>query len=301
MDWITGIQNAIDYVEAHLDTEIDYDAVARASFSSSHHFQRVFSILCGYTLGEYIRSRRLSLAGTELAEGRGKVIDIAAKYSYDSPDSFCRAFQKFHGITPSQARSDGAVLKSFSRLYVKVSMEGGNVMNYKLEEKKALILTGFKKRFVGSPENMKMQDHEFACTTRLNQYILEGLAHDCDNSYTVLTNFGPDGYDFYYASKLTEASRRDMVEEIGEEMASRFEHITIPAGQYLVCETERCKYPVDLVDDLRRRAVTEWLPSMGYELAGTPEVNVIHWYWEEGNEERNSSRYCEIWLPVVKK
>ena len=301
MDWITGIQNAIDYVEAHLDGEIDYDAVARASFSSTHHFQRVFSILCGYTLGEYIRSRRLSLAGTELAEGGAKVIDVAAKYGYESPDSFCKAFQKFHGITPSQARSGGAVLKSFSPLHVKVSMEGGNVMNYKLEEKKELILTGFKARFSGRPEEMGSQDHEFACSTRLNQYILEGMAHDCDNSYAVLTNFGPDGYDYYYCSKLPEYARRDMVEDIGEEMASRFEHITIPAGLYLVCETERCKYPIDEVDGLRRRAVTEWLPTSGYELTDAPEIHVVHWFWEEGNEKLNNSRYCEVWLPVVKQ
>lgn len=174
-------------------------------------------------------------------------------------------------------------------------------MNYRIEEKPEMILTGFKKRFVGNPDEMKMQDHEFACSTRLNQYILEGLAHDCDTSYTVLTNFSPEGYDFYYCSKLTEASRRDMVEEIGEEMASRFEHITIPAGQYLVCETERCKYPVDEIDELRRKAVTEWLPSSGYQLTDAPEVNVIHWYWQEGNETLNSSRYCELWLPIVKK
>ena len=116
MDWITGIQNAINYIEEHITENLDYEAIARESFSSSFHFQRVFSILCGYTLGEYIRNRRLSLAGTELAEGGAKVIDVAAKYGYESPDSFCKAFQKFHGITPSQARSGGAVLKSFSRL-----------------------------------------------------------------------------------------------------------------------------------------------------------------------------------------
>lgn len=301
MDWITGIQNAINYIEDHLTENIDYEQAARESFSSSYHFQRVFSILCGYTLGEYIRNRRLSLAGTELAAGKEKVIDIAAKYGYESPDSFAKAFQKFHGITPSQARGKGLELKSFSRLSLKITLEGGSIMNYRIENKPEIILTGFKKRFVGSPENMKHQDHEFACATRLNQYILEGLAHDCDTSYTVLTNFSPDGYDFYYAAKLCEASRRDMVEEIGEEFASRFEHIPIPAGQYLVCETERCQYPVDQIDDLRRQAVTEWLPSMGYELSGAPEVNVIHWYWQEGNETLNSSRYCELWLPITKK
>ena len=80
MDWITGMQKAIDYIEANLTEEIDYKKVAAESFSSSYHFQRVFSILCGYTLGEYIRMRRLSLAGAELVNGKEKVIDIALKY-----------------------------------------------------------------------------------------------------------------------------------------------------------------------------------------------------------------------------
>ena len=132
MDWITGIQNAINYIEDHLAEEIDYDRAARESFSSSFHFQRVFSILSGYTLGEYIRNRRLSLAGAELATGKEKVSDIAAKYGYESPDSFAKAFQKFHGITPSQARSGGAVLKNFSRLPLTISVKGGSTMQYRM-------------------------------------------------------------------------------------------------------------------------------------------------------------------------
>ena len=301
MEWIIGIQNAINYIENHLTEELDYEQIAKESFSSSFHFQRVFSILCGYTLGEYIRNRRLTLAGAELANTREKVIDVAYKYGYDSPESFAKAFQKVHGITPSQARGSGVMLKSFSRLSIKVSLEGGSIMNYRIEEKPGMILTGFKKRFIGNPENMNLQDHEFATTTRLKQYILEGLAHDCDNSYTVITNFGPDGYDYYIAAKLCEASRRDMAEEIGKDIAAWYEDISIPAGLYLVCETERCKYPVNEIDGLRKQAVSEWLPTSGYELRDAPEIGVIHWYWEEGNEKLNSSRYCEVWLPIVKK
>ena len=111
MDWITGIQNALDYIEEHLTEDIDYDRVAEQSFSSSYHFQRIFSLLCGFTIGEYIRYRRLSLAGSELASTDIKVIDAALKYGYESPDSFARAFQKFHGITPSAARTSGNVLR----------------------------------------------------------------------------------------------------------------------------------------------------------------------------------------------
>lgn len=227
MDWITGIQNAIDYMEAHITEELDYEEIAKQSFSSSFHFQRVFSILCGYTLGEYIRCRRLSLAGTELASGKGKVIDVAYKYGYDTPESFSRAFQKFHGVTPSQARGSGVQLKSFSRLSIKVSLEGGNVMNYRIEEKPAMLLTGYKRRFCGNPNDRKAQDHYFACETRALQYMLEGMSREFVDIYEVMTNFSPDGYDFFFAKQLPQIVLRDFDEDLGE-MAKEFEHLQIP-------------------------------------------------------------------------
>ncbi len=300
MDWITGIQRAINYIETHLTEEIDYEAVARESFSSGFHFQRVFSILCGYTLGEYIRNRRLTLAGSELATGKGKVIDIAMKYGYDSPDSFAKAFQRFHGIAPSQARGNGASLKSFSRLSIKISLEGGTTMNYRIEEKPAMLLTGYKKRFTGDPNDKQWQDHDFACGNRVLQYILEGMSREHELTYSVLTNFGADGYDFYFAYQLPRWVLEEFDQDLGD-FAKNFEHIQIPAGAYLIVETERCMYPTNLVEELRRKTVSEWLPSSGYELRDAPEINLIHWPFEDGNEEINNSHYVEIWLPIIKK
>lgn len=92
MDWIQGIQRAIDYVEANITEEIDYEEVAKQAYSSSFHFQRIFGILCGFSLGDYIRMRRLSLAGEELSRGSAKIIEVALKYGYDTPESFSRAF-----------------------------------------------------------------------------------------------------------------------------------------------------------------------------------------------------------------
>lgn len=301
MDWISGIQNAINYIEDHITEELDYEEIAKESFSPSFHFQRVFSILCGYTLGEYIRNRRLSLAGAELASSRDKVIDIAYKYGYDSPESFAKAFQKFHGITPSQARGSGAKLKSFSRLSIKVSLEGGRVMNYRIEQKKAMVLTGYKKRFTGTPMKRDAQDHNFTVETRPNQAILQYMAHDVDTSYNVFSNFGDDGYDFHIAANIGAKSRETFEEEMGSEIFNRFELVTIPEAAYLVCETERCMWPCDELDELYRKAVTEWLPSSGYELIGGPEVEVIHWFYRENDDALNSTRYCELWLPIGKK
>lgn len=299
MDWITGIQNAINYIEDHITEDLDYERIARESFSSAFHFQRVFSILCGYTLGEYIRLRRLTLAGMELAQGRMKVIDAASKYGYDNPESFAKAFQKFHGATPSQARN-GVTLKSFSRLSIKVSLEGGNVMNYRIEEKPGMKLTGYKRRFTGSPNDKQEQDHNFACETRLEQIILEGISREHETIYQILTNFDADGYDFYFAYQFPGWALEDL-ELLPADLAARFQHVDVPAGQYLVCETERCKFPTAKMDELRCKAVSEWLPTSDYTLRDAPEIGVIHWFWEEGNEELNNNRFCELWLPIVKK
>lgn len=300
MDWITGIQNAINYIEDHMLEDIDYEEVAKQSYSSSYHFQRVFGILCGYTLGEYIRNRRLSLAGVELQMEKAKVINVAIKYGYDSPDSFTKAFQKFHGITPSAARVDGTALKSFSRLSLKITLEGGTMMTYRIEEKPELVLTGYKRHFTGTPAKRMEQEEKFYVETRINQYALSGLSRDYATTYNVMTDFNDEGYDFHIAACLSKWETENLDKILGEQEKGRFEKIIVPAGLYLVCETERERYPVMQQESLRQKAVSEWLPSSGYQLANAPEVTVSHWFYEPDNDAVNNSRYIELWLPIEK-
>ena len=217
------------------------------------------------------------------------------------PDLPERQRQEYVGLSPSQARGNGAKLKVFSRLSIKITLEGGTTMNYRIEEKKALKLVGYKKRFTGTPMERSYQDHNFTCETRLNQAVLQWMAHDCDTSYCVFSNFGDDGYDYTIASWLGEETSKDLAADFDEEIASRFEDVTVPAGTYLICETPRCKWPCDVLEELYRRAVTELLPSAGYELTEGPEVEVVHWFYRPGDEELNSSRYVELWLPVRKR
>jgi len=99
------------------------------------------------TVGEYIRSRRMTLAAQELSRKDAKVIDVAMKYGYDAPDSFAKAFQKFHGITPSQAKEPGAPLRSFAPLHIKITMEGGTMLEYQIVKKAAFTVVGVKRRF----------------------------------------------------------------------------------------------------------------------------------------------------------
>lgn len=175
-------------------------------------------------------------------------------------------------------------------------------MDYRLEQKKELVLYGYKRRFTGDPKDRNLQDHNFACETRLKQAVLQYAAHDVDTVYSVFSGFSEDGYDCHIASCFSEGQNlTDLADMMGEEAANWFEEITVPAGTYLICETEKCEFPADLADELYRQAVTLWLPSCGYELAEGPEVEMVHWPYKEGDEVVNHSRYLELWLPIVKK
>ena len=303
MDWIIGLQKAIDYIEENLTETIDYESVAAQSFSSSYHFQRVFSILCGFTVGEYIRNRRLSLAGTELATTDAKVIDVALKYGYESPDSFAKAFQKFHGVLPSQARNDGVILKSFSRLVLKFSLEGGTIMNYRIETKQELTLLGYKRRFEGTPydELRYKQEEAFFVTTRAHQWMLKGMTNDKLSNYCVLKDFDDDGYDFYIAVATDSWEREnlynsnvtgiDFMEKFG------FEEIVIPERTYAVFETEKQKMPIPEYFELRKQIATQWLANEEYQMVDAPELAVYHWGIVGGYADRT----IEIWIPIEKK
>lgn len=145
--WAEGIQRAIGYIEDNLTEELNIQDIAGRACVSAFYFQRIFSTLCGLTVGEYVRNRRLSIAAQELSKADAKVIDVALKYGYDSPDSFARAFTKFHGISPSAAKLKGARLKSFAPVKIKLILEGGTMLEYKIVEKAQFTVMGKARSF----------------------------------------------------------------------------------------------------------------------------------------------------------
>ena len=302
MNWMTGLQRAIDYVEEHILEDLDLESIAAQSFSSSYHFQRVFSIVCDMTIGEYVRNRRLSLAGADLARGDVKVIDVAMKYGYDNPDSFARAFQRFHGVLPSQVKAGDATLKSFSKIVLKLSMEGGASMNYRIEEKPEMILTGTKVRFHGEPwgEERAKQEEQWYVTTRGVQWFLRGVAAGGD-IYQLVTNVDGEGYDFYYCHELEKWNREHLFDhavtgvDFVEDLA--LENIVVPKSTYLILEAKSEKNTVhDYQELLKQRVqiITEWMPEMGFELKDAPEIVVMHWM-------PRAERFIQVWLPIEKR
>ncbi len=300
MEWTDGIRNAISYIEAHITENLKYEEIAKQGFSSCFHFQRVFSILCGYTLGEYIRYRRLSLAGQELAEGKERVLDIALKYGYESPDSFTRAFVKFHGITPSEALKQKENLHYYHPLNIKVLIEGGKMVKYRIEEKPDMTLVGYKQRFYGAPLGRQRaeQEKELFVTTRAKQWLLRGAASDYYTDYCVIQNVDDDGYDFYIANELNDWTRENLynrdVTGVDFMESLKLEEIRIPKQTYMILETQRSAQPMEAYIQMRKSLVTEWMPESGYQFADGPELALLHWRTQMGK----SNRYVEIRIPV---
>lgn len=302
MDWFQRIQKAIDYIEENITGNFDYEEVAKRAYSSSYHFQRVFGIMSGFTLGEYIRRRKLTLASNDLLNKNMKIIDVAFKYGYKTSESFSRAFQKFHGILPSQVKS-GCSLKCFSRLSVDVNLIGGTEMKYKIEEKSEMILVGYKKRFTGVPygEERVKQEKAFLTSTRAKQWLLIGASCDYSTDYMVIKNIDDDGYDFYVAYELdgwtrqelfnTKVTGVDFMDKIG------FETIVIHKQTYVIFETEKKKRPIADYTELKKQIVTEWLPTSNYVFTNAPEVVAMHW---RPNGDWDKERYIEIRLPIEK-
>lgn len=291
MNWIQGIQRTIDYIEANITEGIDFEEVARQAYSSSFHFQRVFGILCGYSLGDYIRMRRLSLAGEELSKGNAKIIDMALKYGYDTPESFSRAFTRFHGIAPSEARRNGNV-KTFTPLSVKLILTGGTKMDYRIEKREAFQVVCKRKR-VGKPLSanateeisaMWQQYRADGTTEKLVSYIpknpiMKGLLGICFTSELNAKHF-PYGIG---------------VEYDGRKVDSDLEVVTIPANTYAVF-TCKGKMP-DAFVETYHKIVTEFFPqSTQYEYAENVEFEVY-----PSADTQNPNYQCEIWIAVNEK
>lgn len=142
MDWLSGLNQAVEYMEKNLSGAIRYEDMARMVGCSVYEFSRVFSFVAGVPVSEYIRRRRLTQAAFDLRQGKGKVIDIALKYGYDSPSAFARAFKELHGAAPSAARREGVLLKTYPPVSFLLTIRGEHAMEFRIEKREAFQIVG---------------------------------------------------------------------------------------------------------------------------------------------------------------
>lgn len=161
------IQQAICYMEEHIFENISYAEVAKSVHMSSYNFHRIFSFIVGMTANEYMRKRRLTLAAKELQTTDISVADAAYKYGYDTPESFSKAFSRFHGSTPKQAKQNGTKLHLFNPLLIKIRVEGGSIMYCRIERKESqqfiALVKAFPNEIINDDNNHSIPDFWAEC------------------------------------------------------------------------------------------------------------------------------------------
>ena len=270
--WIEGFQESIDFIEKNLTEELDIEDIAAKAALSPFYYQRIFGALCGVTVGEYIRARRMTLAAQELNGKDVKVIDAAVKYGYDSPDSFSKAFQKFHGITPSQAKEPGALLRSFAPLHIRITMEGGTMMEYRIVEKAPFTIVGVKRPF--NSETSYQEIPKF-----WDEWLAQGENRPIMGTFGVCLDMKGKDFDYWIADLYLPW------EDVPEGCETR----VIPGSAW-------AQFPctIKTLQDTNTRIWSEWLPALqGYSLAGEYDIEV-YLPPEEGSDDMK----VYIWVPL---
>ena len=285
MEWIDGISQAISYIEENLTEKLTVEEIARQALISPFYFQKGFSMLCGFTVGDYIRQRRLALAGSELVSTDAKIIDIAVKYGYDSPDSFTKAFTRFHGITPTAARRDGAMIKSFAPLKISLTLKGGFTMDYKIVEKDSFTVIGASKKFLY--DDAKSEIPKF-----WTEHYQTGKGNTVCGMYGVNIDEDMGGKEFEYLI----ADDYDGKSEVPDGFTLK----TIPAFTWAIFPCNGAM--PSAMQEVNQRIFSEWLPSCkDYEFAAGYNIEMYNDPKDYPKGVQDETYYSEIWIPIKKK
>ncbi len=289
MDWQSRMTRALAYLEAHLCDEMDLEEAARQANCSAFHFYRMFDVIAGISLGEYVRRRRLSEAAMALAAGQDKVIDVALRFGYDSPDAFARAFRREFGCLPSQARKSGIPLHSYPPLWFQIILRGDQPMEYRIEEGQAVGLAGISIR-VSTKDGSNFKTVPGFWDTIMQDKRFEALAARADPKRLcvcgVCRDFDMDRGEFTYSIAVDRPA--DMAG-----MPEGSEVFTVPASTWAKFTSRGPLRPN--LQEMVKRIFGEWLPASDWEHAGTAELE----YYPEG-DPRAQDYYCEYWIPLVK-
>lgn len=284
MNLTSQMNQVITYIEDHLEESIDYDELAEIVNSSPYHFQRIFTMIAGMPLGEYIRRRKMTKAAFELQNTDIKVIDLALKYGYQSPTAFNRAFQGVHNVAPTDARK-GATLTAQIPLALEVVIKGTDEFNYRIEQREEFRIIGAKMQTTMEKGICYQEVPAFwgrAVETKLPESLLPYM----DGEPKGVMGVSACGmilesaeFDYY----IGVASSQDAPEGM--------EEYVVPACTWAVftCETP------DQVQGLEKKVVLEWLPTSGYEYGKAPDIELSTF------NPATQQMYFEVWLPVISK
>ncbi|KAA1188087.1 AraC family transcriptional regulator [Paenibacillus sp. VTT E-133280] len=284
MDWLDRMNSAMEYIETNLADTISFDEIAQRACCSTYHFQRMFPFITGVSLSEYIRRRRLTLAAFELQTTDSKVIDVAMKYGYDSPEAFARAFKNLHGIMPTSARDTGVSLKAYPRMSFHISIKGDVEMNYRIEQRGSFEMFGVY-GFINADQK-----------TAFSEVPQFRIKCDDDGSVDLMNDLlGRFGDTMLHAALYdhTKESFKYMVcyhLPKGLEIPERFTKLSVPTLTWAIFPEPQCD-----MQKLWQRIYSEWFPTSEYEQVEGPSFEMYYGMARHGNVSG------EIWIPVKKK
>ncbi|MGM0216706.1 AraC family transcriptional regulator [Enterococcus sp. AZ109] len=280
MEWLDWFNDSIAYVEEQLTNEIVLEEAARRAKCSTYHYQRMFSYIAGVTLGEYIRRRKMSLAGVDLQQGQ-KVIEVAAKYGYESPTAFNRVFKTVHGITPQEAKKDGAKLTSYPMLTFAITVKGVHAVEYQLIEKEAFYVTG-----LGLALGKDMEENQQKIPEFWNEVAAAGRVQEL---LPIMDGNSPGVLGINLMTKEVQEKWEYVIGVASKEVPIGFKQYKIPAAKWAVFSGEG-PMPYS-IQDLAKQVFTEWLPTSGFEYAELPDMEVYL-------DNNPTDAKFQIWLPV---
>lgn len=295
MELLERMNRAVEYIETNLTNKIGYEKVANEIGYSIHHFQRMFSFITDISMAEYVRRRRMTMAAFELQNSSMKVIDIALKYGYESPEAFARAFQNLHGITPTVARNKGIGLKAYPRISFQISIKGVSEMKYRIETRKDFQVYGIERIFdISNDENLREIPRFW------NEVLSNGECDKLAESTGNLNNQGElcpvnavcdykkaEGTTFPYMICALKSNKSD---------TRGYKVVEVPSATWAIFTSE--EYDMEDVSiafqDLNKRAHTEWLPTSTYNKLEGYDLEMYY-------EKSNGKGYCESWIRVESK
>ena len=289
------MQQAVCYMEEHIYEDITYADVAKSVHMSSYNFHRTFSFIAGMTANEYMRNRRLTLAAQELQTTDISVIDVAYKYGYESPESFSKAFSRFHGSTPKQAKKKGANLHLFNPLVIKITLEGGSIMDYRMEHKEGQQFLALVRAF---PNEISSDD---------NDHSIPDFWTECSerNLIEPMQALRPEGKrDLYGLCSPLKDSETHFNYGIGimlDEDTDQKELERFIKNGYSIWKTEAVDYAVfkcfgpdgNCLGETWSKFFKEFSPQTGYMQTDDTDYEI---YFENGER----GLFCELWVPVKK-
>lgn len=280
------MNNTIQYIEEHLDQKIDMNTLAGVAYLSKFHFQRLFHMITGVTVAEYIRKRRLTLAAQELIASESKIIDLSLKYGYETPESFSRAFRIVHGMSPAQARKTPHQLKAYPKLSFHIQLRGEEDMNYRIVKKEGFKVVGKEIRTSTKNEVNFKRIPEFWEELNGDGTVKKLIEHSGE--------LGVLGICMEFAPQMDELTYVIGIEKPEEEPVEGLVEKEIPAAAWAVFKAVG---PMPgAIQKVWKRIFSEWFPSTGYEHADAPELEV----YLPGNP--NDEDYgSEVWIPIIEK